>query len=112
CFMGAAVGGGSVFTPRDRRAAGDPAAGAARAVRGAGGYLAAAPYFAGLSFAFFAQSSQQTVVSLPPTFTLIPSAWIFQSHTGHFFVFMRPPLKRERTERSPRPPRAILRKTG
>lgn len=45
------------------------------------------PYFAGVSSAFFAQSSQQTVISLPPTLTLIPPSLMSQSHTGHFFVF-------------------------
>jgi hypothetical protein len=38
--------------------------------------------------AFFAQSSQQTVISLLPTSTWIPPSLISQSHTGHFFVFM------------------------
>jgi hypothetical protein len=52
------------------------------------GHLAAPAYFAGLALAFFAQSSQQTVISLPPTFTWIPPSLISQSHTGHFFVFM------------------------
>src|SRR5262245_10835207 len=51
-------------------------------------YLAAPAYFAGLALAFFAQSSQQTVISVPPTFTGIPPSLISQSHTGHFFVFM------------------------
>jgi hypothetical protein len=51
-------------------------------------YLATPAYFAGLALAFFAQSSQQTVISLPPTFTWIPLSLISQSHTGHFFVFI------------------------
>src|SRR5262249_45697659 len=43
-----------------------------------------------------AQSSQQTVISLPATLTLIPPSLISQSHTGHFFVFIRGPLKRKK----------------
>src|SRR2546426_12830373 len=54
-------------------------------------YLAAPAYFAGLFFAFCAQLLQQTVISWPPTLTLIPPSLISQSHTGHFFAFMRYP---------------------
>ena len=36
-----------------------------------------ASYFAALSFAFWAQSSQQTVISLSPTLTLIPPSLDF-----------------------------------
>ena len=46
----------------------------------------AAAYFAALSIAFMAPSSQQTVISLPPTLTLIPPSVISQSQTGHFIV--------------------------
>src|SRR5262245_48223733 len=52
-----------------------------------GGYSVASSYFAGISSTFFAQSSQQTMISLPPTLTLIPPSLMSQSHTGHFFVF-------------------------
>src|SRR5262249_33993739 len=52
-----------------------------------GRYSVASVYFAGFSSAFFAQSSQQTVISLPPTLTLIPPSLMSQSHTGHFLVF-------------------------
>jgi hypothetical protein len=45
--------------------------------------------------AFLAQSSQQTVISFSPTLTLIPPSVISQSHTGHFFVFIRQPRNTE-----------------
>jgi hypothetical protein len=51
--------------------------------------VVASAYFAGLSSAFVAQSSQQTVISLPPTLTLIPPSLMSQSQTGHFFVFIK-----------------------
>src|SRR5262245_9386183 len=59
------------------------------------GYAVAPAYFAGFSSAFFAQSSQQTVISLPPTLTLIPPSLMSQSHTGHFVVFIRCPFSLE-----------------
>jgi hypothetical protein len=40
--------------------------------------------FSYLAIASFAQSSQQTVISFPPTVTLTPPSLISQSHTGHF----------------------------
>ncbi len=41
-------------------------------------------YFAScFAIASFAQSSQQTVISFPPTVTLTPPSVISQSHTGH-----------------------------
>src|ERR1700752_2030051 len=52
------------------------------------GYSGAPSYFAGSSSAFFAQSSQQTVISLPATLTLIPPSLMSQSHTGHLLVFI------------------------
>src|SRR5262245_37442541 len=55
------------------------------------GYFPLVTNFVGLSLAFMAQSSQQTVISLPATFTLMPPPLISQSHTGHFFVVMGPP---------------------
>ena len=76
---------GSVKENRPR-----PLWGAARSIpRTKRNHLAAPAYFAGSAFAFLAQSSQQTTISLPPTFTLIPSSLMSQSHTGHFLVFMR-----------------------
>ena len=69
--------------------------------------------FAALSIAFLAQSSQQTVISLSPTLTLIPPSVISQSHTGHFFVFMRvTPLDRLECDEPPRRSRSILVKTS
>ena len=53
-----------------------------------GSHLVAPAYLLGLSFAFLAQSSQQTVICLVPTFTLIPPSLISQSHTGHLLTFM------------------------
>src|SRR5437867_1926071 len=64
-------------------------------------YLAAPAYFAGLFFAFCAQSSQQTVISWPLTLTLIPPSLISQWHTGHFFAFMTlPPFLETQTNTS------------
>jgi hypothetical protein len=39
-----------------------------------------------LAIASLAQSSQQTVISLPPTVTFTPPSVISQSQTGHFDV--------------------------
>src|SRR5262245_23729024 len=49
---------------------------------------AACAYLEGSAFAAFTQSSQQTVISLPPTLTLIPPSLISQSQTGHFVEAM------------------------
>src|SRR5262245_17611266 len=57
-----------------------------------GRYSVASVYFAGFSSAFFAQSSQQTVISLPPALTLIPPSLMSQSHTGHLVVFIACPF--------------------
>jgi len=65
------------------------------------GYWPLALYFSEFSFAFFAQSSQQTVVSLPSTVILMPSSWISQSHTGHFMVFIGSPFKLKWTRDPP-----------
>src|SRR5262249_51316367 len=58
--------------------------------RRSAGYRAP-PYFSGSSRALSAQSSQQTVISLPPTVTFLPPSLISQSHTGHFSTFMGRP---------------------
>lgn len=50
------------------------------------------PYLAGSSFAFAAHSSQQTVISRPPTFTFRPPSFMSQSHTGHFSKLMASPV--------------------
>jgi len=39
-----------------------------------------------LAIASVAHSSQQTVISVPPTVTLTPPSLISQSQTGHFDV--------------------------
>jgi hypothetical protein len=73
-----------ILKGRQRRAAGAASVGA--------GYSIAPLDFAGLSPAFFAQSSQQTVTSLSPTFTLIPPSLISQVQMGHFFVVINSPF--------------------
>ena len=55
-------------------------------------YFPASAYFDGFSSAVLAQSSQHTVISLPPTLTLIPPSLMSQSHTGHFAVFISVPF--------------------
>ena len=46
--------------------------------------------FSGAVFTFAAQSSQQTVTTAPEgSFTSLPLSLISQSHTEHFFVFIR-----------------------
>src|ERR1043165_3044876 len=57
-----------------------------RVIRGSVRHAVA--YCAGSCFAFSAHSSQQTVISLPATVTLMPPSLIAQSQTGHLLVFM------------------------
>src|SRR5258708_10894148 len=44
------------------------------------------------ALAFSTQSSQQTVISFPPTVTVIPPSVISQSQTGHFTDSILPPI--------------------
>src|ERR1700678_824893 len=48
-------------------------------------HLAEPVYFAGSALAFLAQSSQQTMSSSPPTFTLMPASLMSQSQLGARF---------------------------
>src|SRR5262245_1554570 len=102
-LVGGVNAGAAAWAARtNRRSATTPVGSTARH------HLAALAGLAAASFAFLAQSSQQTTITLPPTLTWMPPSLISQSHTGHFVEFMTSPRNRESRHPSPRRSRLIL----